>query len=143
MPDNGPSIEQPFRDHDVLTLEEAAKYLRVPPDKLTRQAEEGRIPSQSVAGEWRFLKAALTQWLKWGGFDDRRMRPPFWFDHLVMEEWLQMLEQRLVDRLKPREATKPKRGSREAVMKYFGVFHDEENPEELLASLRRIRTEGD
>ena len=54
----------------VLTLEEAAAYLRVPAETLARQAEQGRIPGRQVDAEWRFLQSALVDWL--GSRDGRR-----------------------------------------------------------------------
>lgn len=60
-----PQIDSPA----VLTLEEAAAYLRLSGDALARQAAEGEIPGRQVAGEWRFLQSALDGWL---GSGDRR-----------------------------------------------------------------------
>jgi excisionase family DNA binding protein len=48
---------------DVLTLAEAAAFLRVPEDGLRRDADAGRVPGRKVAGEWRFGRAALLEWL--------------------------------------------------------------------------------
>ncbi len=48
----------------VLTLEEAAEYLRIGPDVLERQAIEGRIPARQIDGSWRFLRAAMEEWLR-------------------------------------------------------------------------------
>lgn len=49
---------------DVLTLEEAASYLRLPQDTLARQAAEGNIPGRRIEDSWRFLKTALDDWLR-------------------------------------------------------------------------------
>ncbi len=57
-------------DPPVLTLEEAAAYLRVPAEALARQAEQGKIPGRQVDAEWRFLQSALDDWL--GSRDGRR-----------------------------------------------------------------------
>ena len=48
----------------VLTLEEAAEYLRIGPDVLERQAAEGRIPARQIDGSWRFLRTAMEDWLR-------------------------------------------------------------------------------
>ncbi len=48
----------------VLTLSEAAAYLRVTPKQLDGQAEAQRIPGRRVAGQWRFLRSALDDWLR-------------------------------------------------------------------------------
>ena len=48
---------------EVMTLAEAAAWLRVSEDGLKADAVEGRIPARLVAGEWRFNKPALVVWL--------------------------------------------------------------------------------
>ncbi len=48
---------------EVLTLEDAARFLRLSPDALVRQAEAGQIPGRQVEGCWRFLLSALEGWL--------------------------------------------------------------------------------
>ena len=53
----------------MLTLEEAAAYLRLPGDAIAWQAAAGELPGRQVAGEWRFLQSALDEWL---GSSDRR-----------------------------------------------------------------------
>ena len=49
---------------DVLTLEEAADYLRVPKEIIERQAAQGHIPARRIEDTWRFLKAAIDEWLR-------------------------------------------------------------------------------
>jgi len=49
--------------HDVLTLAEAAEWLRVSEAGLKADADAGRVPGRVVAGEWRFSKAGLMEWL--------------------------------------------------------------------------------
>lgn len=49
---------------EVLTLTEAAEYLRLSPETVQRQAEQGNIPGQLIEGSWRFLHAALEDWLR-------------------------------------------------------------------------------
>jgi excisionase family DNA binding protein len=48
----------------VLTLTEAAGYLRLPRRELERLAREGSLPGRQVGKHWRFLKAALDDWLR-------------------------------------------------------------------------------
>jgi excisionase family DNA binding protein len=47
----------------VLTLAEAATYLRLSEKKVISAASTQGLPCRLVGGEWRFLKAALQQWL--------------------------------------------------------------------------------
>ena len=48
---------------EVLTLQEAARYLRLPPASVKKYAERGDIPGRQIGKEWRFLKSALNEWL--------------------------------------------------------------------------------
>src|SRR5579871_3459458 len=48
---------------EVLTLSEAATLLRVSSDGLKADAEAGRVPGRVVAGEWRFSRVGLLDWL--------------------------------------------------------------------------------
>lgn len=49
---------------EVLTLEEAAKYLRLPESIIVMQASKGKIPGKLIEDTWRFLKAAIDEWLR-------------------------------------------------------------------------------
>jgi excisionase family DNA binding protein len=49
--------------HSVLTLREAASYLRVSQSSLERMADEGDVPGMMVDGKWRFTRPALEDWL--------------------------------------------------------------------------------
>lgn len=127
MPDKQPD--------DVLTLAEAACYLRVPEEELLRLVENRDIPAQRIGGEWRFLKRALGQWLTYGPRFCHDF-PPWWFDHPLLEDLLIAIEKRLLQRIAPE---KPERGSKEAVRRHVGVLKEENDLEETLASLSSIR----
>ena len=47
----------------VLTVDEAAAYLRIPKSSLYKLAQEGKIPSQKVGRHWRFHRETLDLWL--------------------------------------------------------------------------------
>lgn len=49
--------------HSVLTLKEAAAYLRVSPASVQELAEAGEIPGVLVNGAWRFPKSSLDEWM--------------------------------------------------------------------------------
>ncbi len=49
---------------DVLTVEEAAAYLRIPKETIQREAARGRIPGRQIDDTWRFLKVAIDDWLR-------------------------------------------------------------------------------
>lgn len=48
---------------EVLTLREAAAYLRLEEADVRRLVEEQGLPSRQLGKEWRFLKSAIQTWL--------------------------------------------------------------------------------
>jgi excisionase family DNA binding protein len=65
-----PTIPQPAAptpvtlDAEVLTLAEAAAYLRVSEDDVARLVREQGLPGRIAVNEWRFLKTAIQEWLR-------------------------------------------------------------------------------
>ena len=55
---------KPKMPRDVLTLDEAADYLRLPKETIAREAAQGHIPGRRIEDTWRFLKAAIDEWLR-------------------------------------------------------------------------------
>ena len=49
---------------EVLTLAEAAIYLRLPEENVARLVHTQGLPGRQVGEEWRFLKTALQDWLR-------------------------------------------------------------------------------
>ncbi len=49
---------------EVLTLAEAAAYLRLPEAEVVRLVREQGLPGRPAGADWRFLKAAIQDWLK-------------------------------------------------------------------------------
>jgi excisionase family DNA binding protein len=47
----------------VLTVDEAAEYLRIPKSSLYKLAKEGKIPCKKVGRHWRFHRDAIDIWL--------------------------------------------------------------------------------
>jgi excisionase family DNA binding protein len=72
LPD-APSNPSPL---DVLTLSEAAAYLRLPEDAVRAAAESGRLAGQNVGGEWRFVRAGIVAWLQSPRLSERKPRLP-------------------------------------------------------------------
>src|SRR5437870_13865705 len=60
-----------IKKREVLTLEEVAKYLRLPRDAIVRQAARGATPGRQIEDTWRFLKAAIDDWLR--SYDSRTL----------------------------------------------------------------------
>ena len=50
-------------DHEILTLEEVALYLRLKPQTIYKWAQEKRIPAVKLGKEWRFRRSILDRWL--------------------------------------------------------------------------------
>lgn len=48
---------------EVLTLAEAAAYLRLPEKDVIHAATAEGLPGRLLRGEWRFFRAAIQQWL--------------------------------------------------------------------------------
>jgi excisionase family DNA binding protein len=48
---------------EVLTLAEAAAYLRVSEEALLGEIGPQAVPVRRIGDEWRFLKSALNEWL--------------------------------------------------------------------------------
>jgi len=53
----------PRLDHEILTLEEVALYLRLKPQTIYKWAQEKRIPAVKLGKEWRFRRSILDRWL--------------------------------------------------------------------------------
>ncbi|GIV07897.1 MAG: hypothetical protein KatS3mg017_1099 [Fimbriimonadales bacterium] len=49
--------------HPVMTLREAAGYLRLRAPEIVALAQSGEIPAFKVDGKWRFIKSALDEWM--------------------------------------------------------------------------------
>jgi len=48
---------------EVLTLAEAAEYLRVSQEEVVRSVGPAGLPGRRLGDDWRFLKSALQAWL--------------------------------------------------------------------------------
>jgi excisionase family DNA binding protein len=64
-------------DHEILTLEEVAHYLRLKPQTIYKWAQEKRIPAVKLGKEWRFRKSILDRWL-----DEQMLGENSGFSHL-------------------------------------------------------------
>lgn len=59
-PSEGDS-HMPFRP---MNLVDAARYLHIRPDELTKLAASGDVLARKVSGEWRFYRPDLNEWLE-------------------------------------------------------------------------------
>ena len=125
-----------YESTDVLTLAEAAAYLRISEIALDKLASSQDIPGQKIDGEWRFLKRALNNWLAFGGSFGRHLPGAFFlemFGSPAFDRLLKWLESQ------PEKSGGPKPGSKAAVLQYAGSVGEGENAEEWLEQLRALR----
>ena len=64
-------------EHEIMTLEEVAHYLRLKPQTLYKWAQEKRIPAVKLGKEWRFRRSILDRWL-----DEQMLSEESGFRHL-------------------------------------------------------------
>jgi excisionase family DNA binding protein len=50
--------------HGVMTLREAAAFLRTSTAALEAMAHDNKIPAFLIDGKWRFSRAAIDEWLQ-------------------------------------------------------------------------------
>lgn len=55
---------RPKQVHEVLTLKEAAAFLRVTERVVLTEATLLKLPGRLIGGEWRFSRAVLLEWLR-------------------------------------------------------------------------------
>jgi excisionase family DNA binding protein len=67
----------PPHEHEILTLEEVALYLRLKPQTIYKWAQEKRIPAVKLGKEWRFRRSILDRWL-----DEQMLSEDSGFSHM-------------------------------------------------------------
>lgn len=60
----GMEVEVMSDEDEVLTLKEAADYLKIPEGTMYKLAQEGRVPGRKAGRQWRFHRDSLNDWLK-------------------------------------------------------------------------------
>src|SRR5579862_6576343 len=48
---------------EIMTLREVADYLRLSEKTVSRMAQDGRIPAQKLARQWRFQRSSIDSWM--------------------------------------------------------------------------------
>jgi excisionase family DNA binding protein len=126
---------------EVLTLSEAATYLRVSEDALQQLAADDRIPARKIGEEWRFLKRGLQAWLSLPQHAEERWlrHGPPWMAYPPLELLLDDLEQRLLRKLGPPEREQGEPGSRERVLAVLGSWKDDPTLDEMLEEIHKRR----
>lgn len=53
-------------EREILTVGEAASFLRIGTRSLYRLVKEGKVPGKKVLNKWRFEKERLREWVREG-----------------------------------------------------------------------------
>ena len=75
------SGDDPSPDHEILTIEDVARYLRLKPQTIYRWAQDKRIPAVKLGKEWRFRRSVLDRWL-----DEQMLGADSGFGHLRRDD---------------------------------------------------------
>jgi excisionase family DNA binding protein len=54
---------RPLAPPDVLSVGQLAEWLQVDETAIAELAEQGELPGRKLAGEWRFAREAVLDWL--------------------------------------------------------------------------------
>jgi excisionase family DNA binding protein len=57
---------------EIMTITEAAQYLRISLSSLYKLAQDGKIPAQKVGKHWRFHRQTLIDWIAAGNLQVRK-----------------------------------------------------------------------
>lgn len=58
-----PTLTKSDSPPEWMTLEEVADYLKLSRSKLYAMAQGGEIPCSKVAGQWRFFRPEIDEWM--------------------------------------------------------------------------------
>lgn len=61
---NGAKTTPSSSPAEVLTLAEAADYLRVSEEDIVKLVHQQALPGRLLGQDWRFLKSAVQDWLR-------------------------------------------------------------------------------
>ncbi len=50
-------------NYEILTTKQLAEYLQMDEVTIYRLARKGQIPSVKIAGQWRFKKGLIDEWI--------------------------------------------------------------------------------
>ena len=51
-------------DTEIMTAEEASKYLKISKPFVVKLAKDGKVPATKIGRSWRFTRASLDNWIK-------------------------------------------------------------------------------
>jgi|SRR5262245_29830175 len=125
---------------EILTLSEAAAYLRVADDVLREMATEHSVPARKIGNEWRFSKSSLREWLAGGlGAEERPQRTVLSGNgSAIVDALVEEVERRVLAKLAASK-TKPEKGSKEAILALAGKWKDDPTLEDMLRDIYKQR----
>ena len=86
---------QPTEWPEVLTLAEAAAYLRVPEAELAEMVGSQGLPGRRIGAEWRFSRAAIQDWLRRPSMKESALQAAgSWKDDPYLDDMLKEIYQR-------------------------------------------------
>ncbi|TPW13760.1 MAG: hypothetical protein FD129_1214 [bacterium] len=50
-------------EHEILTVPDVARFLRVPKSTVYKLARLGELPASKIGKHWRFLRRDIQQWV--------------------------------------------------------------------------------
>ena len=53
-------------EKEIMTIEEAAAYLKLGKRSLYKLVKNGKFPAKKVLNKWRFEKESLKEWVREG-----------------------------------------------------------------------------
>lgn len=54
----------PMKEYpEVMTIKQVAAYLQIDAQSIYKMAQRDKIPCAKIAGQWRFKRSMLDQWL--------------------------------------------------------------------------------
>ena len=67
---------------EVMTVEQVAEYLQLPPSLVLRKVRHGEIPAAKIGRCWRVRKTTIDEWL-----DEEAQMSPQALDRLMALTW--------------------------------------------------------
>lgn len=56
--------QQAMVEHEMLTVQEVAQFLRVPISTIYKLARRGHLPASKIGKHWRFTRRGLDEWVR-------------------------------------------------------------------------------
>lgn len=126
--------------HEVLTLSEAAAYLRIAEDVLLGLATDQHVPARKIGSEWRFLKAALRDWLRHQrAARDRKQSLSVALEAVLLDALAERMGRRVSAKAAEQEPADPVRQSKEKFRALVGAWKGDPTLDDLVRDIYKAR----